>query len=140
MATNTSPVMPPSRRDPRQVTNTLKRVLNFNDGDIAQFSFANSLPFNAFILSVHVYVVTPFNAGTTNPITIGTNSTTFNNIAIATDITNTAATMSTPTRGLGPALTALSEEAVFGTYIPTGTAPTAGQAVIVIEYEGGNLS
>jgi hypothetical protein len=140
MATNTSPVMPPARKDARQLVNTLKRVLNFNDGDIAKFSFANSLPAGAFIVSVQVYTVTNFNAGTTNPITIGTNSTTFNNIAIATDITNTAATMSTPTRGLGPALAASGDIAVFGTYIPTGTAATQGQAIIVITYEGGNLS
>jgi hypothetical protein len=140
MATNTSPVMPPARKDPRQVVNTLKRVLNFNDGDIAKFSFANSLPANAFIISVQVYVVTAFNAGTTNPITIGTNSTTYNNISASGTITSGTPGMYTPTIGLGPVLANGAEVAVFGTYIPTGTAATTGQAIIVITYEGGNLS
>ena len=67
MATNTNVVFPPARRDPRQVVNTLKRILNFNDGDIAKASFANSLPAGAFIISVQAYVITAFNAGSTNP-------------------------------------------------------------------------
>jgi len=141
MTTNTTPAFPPSRRDPRQVTNTLKRTLNYNDADAALASFANSLPIGAFITNVRVYIVTAFNAGTTNPITIGGNATSYNNIAQSGDITNTSATLSSPTRGLGLAATSQTAETpIFATYIPTGTAPTAGQAVIVIEYEGGNLS
>lgn len=140
MTTNTTPSFPPARKDPRQVVNTLKRVLNYNDSDAALAGFANGLPSGAFIVSVQVYVVTAFNAGTTNPITVGTNATSYNNIAQSGDITNASATMSSPTRGLGTAVTASGDVAVYATYVPTGTAPTAGQAVIVITYEGGNLS
>lgn len=143
MATNTTPAFPPARKDPRQVSNTLKRVLNYNDSDIAQFSFANSLPAGAFVTRVMVEIVTAFNAGSTNPITVGTNSTTYNNMIASSD--NTPGTpgvyfVASGTTKLGRAFAAAGETPVFGTYIPTGTAPTAGQAVIVIEYEGGNLS
>jgi hypothetical protein len=140
MATNTSPIFPPVRRDARQVVNTLKRTLNFNDSDIAKFSFANSLPQGAFIISVQAYVVTAFNAGTTNPITVGTNSATFNNLFLSGDINPLTPGFYTNARGLGEVATAAADVAVFGTYVPTGTAPTAGQVVIVITYEGGWLS
>src|SRR5579859_5121248 len=143
MATNTTPSFPSARRDPRQVSNTLKRTLNYNDSDIAQFGFANALPAGAFITKVLVEIVTAFNAGTTNPITVGTNSTTYNNLIASTD--NTPGTpgvyfVASGTTKLGRAFAAAGDTAVYGTYIPTGTAATTGQAVIVIEYEGGNLS
>ena len=140
MATNTSPVFPPSRRDPRQVSNTLKRTINFNDADIAAASFANSLPAGAFILRVLVEIVTPFNAGTTNPLTVGTVGAAFNNIVADGDVNEAAAGVYEATRGLGRALAAAGEVAVTAKYAPTGAAATTGQAVIVIEYEGGNLS
>lgn len=140
MTTNTSPIFPPSRRDPRQVANTLKRVLNFNDPDIAKASFINSLPQGAVILAVQVEIITAFNAGSTNPITVGTNSTTYNNIAISGDITSGTIGVYMPTRGLGQSLANAAGVAVFATYIPTGTAATTGQAQITILYEGGNLT
>jgi hypothetical protein len=139
MATNTSPAFPPSRRDPRQVSNTLKRTLNFNDGDIAKFSFANSLPAGAFITAVQAYVTVLFN-GTTNPITLGTNAAAYNNLLIAADTTPGTVGFYTNARGLGLLATNAGEAPVFGTYVPTGAAPTQGQIVFVITYEGGNLS
>lgn len=148
MATNTYPAFPPARKDPRQVTNVLKRTLNYNDADAALASFANSLPQGAFITNVMVEIVTAFNAGTTNPITVGTNSTSYNNLMASTDITSGTAGVYTHVAsgspavitGRGRAFAASGDTAVFATYIPTGTAATQGQAVIVIEYEGGNLS
>lgn len=141
MTTNTTPAFPPARQDPRQVVNTLKRTLNFNDPDIALASFANSLPQGAFITRVAVEIVTAFNAGTTNPITVGTNNPIANNLIAAGD--NTPGTpgvyfiAGSGTTKLGRAFAAAADAPVYATYIPTGTAPTTGQAVIVIEYEGG---
>lgn len=140
MATNLTPAFPPARKDPRQVGNTLKRTLNFNDGDIAQFSFANSLPLGAFILSVQAFVVTAFAGGTGTAITIGTNSTTFNNISASGTIVPGTVGMYTPVIGLGPVLAASADTPVFGTLTFTGGPLTAGQVVIVIEFEGGYIS
>lgn len=141
MTTNTTPSFPSSRKDPRQVTNTLKRVLNFNDSDAALAGFANGLPQGAFVTSVQVEIVTAFNAGTTNPITVGTNSATFNNLQASGDNTpGTPGVYASPASRLGRTHASAGDVAVFATYIPTGTAATTGQAVIVITYEGGNLS
>jgi hypothetical protein len=140
MATNTNVVFPPARRDPRQVVNTLKRTLNWNDPDIAKASFNNSIPLGAFIISVQAYVVTAFNAGSTNPLTVGTNSTTFNNLLASGDVTPGTTGFYVNARGLGSGIAASADQPVFATYVPTGTAATAGQVIFVITYEGGWLS
>lgn len=140
MTTNTAPASPPSRQDARQVLNTLTRTLNFNDTDIAKAGFANSLPMGARIIDVMVEIVTAFNAGTTNPITVGTNSATYNNIVASGDITPGVAGVSMVMRGQGRSLTAAAEVPVFATYVPTGTAATTGVAVITITYDGGFTS
>lgn len=140
MATNTSPVFPPARRDPRQVLNTLKRTINYNDADVLAASFSNSLPQGAFITGVFVEIVTPFNAGTTNVLTVGTNAAAYNNIVNAADVNEAVAGVTDVTRGRGRGLTAAGEAAVFASFAQTGVAATAGQAIILITYEGGWIS
>lgn len=131
-----------ARRDPRQVTNTLKVTINYNDPGLSTgVALANYLPQGAFIITALTEVVTGFNAGTTNPISVGSNSPNFNNIVAAADIT----TPGTPgvyvsTGGRGRGVAASADQQLFVKYAPTGTAATAGQAVILIEYEGGWLS
>ena len=138
MATNTPPAYPQARRQAWQVTNTLKKTVNFNDPNIASgVAFDESLPAGAFIISVTVEIVTAFNAGTTNVLTIGTNGATYNNIVASGDVTPGTPSVAQPTRGLGRSLAASAETPVFAKYTQTGTAATAGQAVVVIEYEGG---
>lgn len=138
MATNTSPVMPPSRVDPRQVVNTLKKTINYNDSGIASGkSFANSLPLGANILDVMVEIVTPFNAGTTNVLTVGTNASDYNDIVAAGDVDEAAAGVTKVNRALGRSLASAAEKAVFAKYTQTGGAATAGQAIVTIAYEGG---
>lgn len=143
MATNTAPARPQSRRNPRQVTNTLKKTVNFGDTGISTgVSFDESLPQSAFITQVDVEIVTAFNAGTTNTLTVGTVSTAYNNIVASGDIPgNASSSLSTGvtevTRGKGRSLTAAAEVTPFIKYVQTGAAATTGQAVIVIQYEGG---
>jgi len=70
-----------ARQDPRQVVNTLKKTVNYNDPGIATgVAFDNYLPQNAFIENVLTEVVVAFNAGTTNVLTAGTNGPSYNNI------------------------------------------------------------
>lgn len=141
MATNLAPVSPPARLDPRQVVNTLKKTVNFNDPGISSgVAFANSLPLGAFITNVLVEIVTAFNAGTTNVLTVGTNAASYNNIVNATDVNEAATGVTQPTRGLGRSIAATAEQSVFAMYTQSGTAATTGQAIIVIEYEGGYSS
>lgn len=141
MATNTTPGFPPSRRDPRQVSNTLKLTLNWNDTNVATAdTFANSLPQGAFITDVAVEIVVPFNAASTNAITVGTNSASYNNMVSSGDVNPANAGVTKVSRGWGRSLAAAADVAVNATYTQTGTSATTGQAVVVITYEGGWLS
>lgn len=127
-----------ARQDPRQVANTLKKILNFNDpGVAAGVPFDNPLPQNAFIMRVLVEIVTVFNAATTNVLTVGTVGAGYNNIVAAADVNEAVAGVYDVTRGLGRALTAGGDVLPYAVYTQTGTAATTGQAIVVIEFEGG---
>jgi hypothetical protein len=127
-----------ARQDPRQVVNTLKKTVNFNDAGIAAgLPFDNYLPQNAFIENVLVEIVTAFNAATTNVLTVGTVGATYNNIVAAADVNEAVAGVYQATRGFGRSLTAAGDVLPFAQYTQTGTAATTGQAIIVIFYEGG---
>lgn len=141
MATNTAQVLPPSRNDPRQVVNTLKKTVNWNDLGIGSgVAFDNSLPEGAFITGVWVEIVTPFNAVTTNVLTVGTNAATYNNLVAAADINEAVAGVTWVSRGLGQSIALAAAITPYAMYTQTGGAATAGQAVILITYEGGRLS
>lgn len=138
MATNTAQVVPAARQDPRQVTNTLKKTVNFNDPGIASgVAFDNALPAGAFIVRVLIEIVTVFNAVTTNVLTVGTNATTYNDIIAAADANEGVTGVTEVTRAYGRSLAATADKIPFAKYTQTGTAATTGQAVIVIEFEGG---
>lgn len=136
MATGTAGVA--ARQDPRQVVNTLKKTVNFNDvGIAAGVAFDNYLPQAAFISSVLTEIVVAFNAGTTNVLTAGTVSTAYNNIVAAGDVNPALAGVYPSTRAFGRALTAAAAVLPFAKYTQTGGAATTGQAIIEIEFEGG---
>lgn len=127
-----------ARQDPRQVTNTLKKTTNFNDvGAAVGNAFEQYLPQSAFILRVLTEIVVAFNAGTTNPYTVGTVGAAFNNIVAAGDVNPAAVGVYESTRAIGRLLTAAGPVLPVAKYTPTGTAATAGQAITVIEFEGG---
>jgi hypothetical protein len=129
-----------ARQDPRQVTNTLKKTVNWNDAATGvAVPLANYLPQGAFLTGVLVEVVVGFN-GTTPTVTVGTVGPPFINIVAAGDVTWTAAAPAINiARSLGRALTAAGDVLPMAQWNATG-APTQGQAIIVIEFEGGWLS
>lgn len=143
MTTDTSPSIPQSRRNPRQVVNTLKKTVNFGDTGIATgVAFDEALPMGAYITGVFVDVVTAFNAAGVNTLTVGTNSTSYNNMVASADLSGngTASITAVATqvlRGIGRSIAAAAEKVPFVKYTQTSTAATTGQAVIVITYEGG---
>ena len=138
MATDTAPVSPPSRQDPRQVVNTLKKRVNFNDAGIASgIAFDNSLPMGAVILTVLVEIITAFNAGATNVLTVGTNSATYNNLVAAGDVDETAVATTRVDRGIGGSICRSAEKTPYIAYAQTGGAATTGVAEVTISYEGG---
>lgn len=136
MATGTQGVVP--RQDPRQVSNTLKKTINYNDVGIANgVPFENWLPQNAFITLVLCEIVVAFNAATTNVLTVGTNVGVYDNIINAGDVNEGAVAVTNVVRALGRSLTAAGNVRPFAKYTQTGAAATAGQAIVLIEFEGG---
>ncbi len=134
MTTNTAPALPPSRRDPRQVPNTLRKTVNYNDVDVALAKFAASLPLGAFITDTFVEVVTTFD-GTTPTMAVGTNSSSYNDMVRTTDIDLTVAGVYRVATGNGRSIAAAAEKPVYAK--TTLTSATQGQAVIVVVFDGG---
>lgn len=134
MTTNTAAVLPPARQDPRQVVNTLKRTVNWNDAGIASgVPFANSFPMGAVILGAVVEIVTAFDAGAV--LTVGTVGASYNNLIASTDVDEQTVGVTGPImRGAGRGLTAAADITPY--YMVTG-ALTAGQAIITYMFEGG---
>ena len=137
MATNVDLRGLSPRQMPRNVTNTMRRTVNYSDTGISSGIAIgpDALPQGAFITGVWVEIVTVFNGGT-DVLTVGTNSTSYNNLVAAGDVDETATGVTQVTRGLGRSITAAADIAVFIKYTTAGTA-TTGQAVVVIQYEGG---
>lgn len=126
-----------ARQDPRQVSNTLKKVVNWNDAASGvAVPFDNPLPRGAFITDVKIEVVTAFN-GTTPSVVAGTVGAGYNNIVAAGDVNEALAGVYEATRGLGRALTAAADVLPYVIYSNGGGGPSAGQLIIVITYEGG---
>lgn len=138
MTTNTAQVSPAARQDPRQVTNTLRKTVNFGDAGISSgLAFDASLPAGAFITGTFVAIVVAFNAVTTNVLTVGTNSTTYNNLVAAADVDETAIATTQVLRGIGPTIAASADITPYVKYTQSGTAASAGQAIVVVTYDGG---
>lgn len=136
MATNTAQVSPPVRLDPRQVINSLKKTVNWNDAGFSSgIAFDNSLPLAAFITQCLVEIVTTFD-GTSPQLTVGTNSTSFNNIVGSGDVNEAATGVTSVTTGLGRSICASADKVVYAKMAVTGS-PSQGVAVVVICYEGG---
>ena len=144
MATNVDLRGLSPRQDPRNVTNTMRKTVNFGDAGIGSGVLIgpDALPQGAFITGVWVEIVAAFNAGTTNTLTVGTNSSSFNNIVASADLPgNGGASITTGVtavgRALGRSLTSAADVQVSIKYVQTGGAATTGQAIVVIEFEGG---
>jgi hypothetical protein len=124
------------RQDPRQVGNTLKKTVNWNDNPAnVAAAFANYLPANAFIYIVQTEIVVAFN-GTTPTVNVGVNSPSYNNIVLSADLTIGTPGVYASTRGYGRSLTAGGPVLPFVLYNATGS-PSTGQAIITIVFEGG---
>lgn len=135
MATNT--LGNQARQQHTQVVNTFRKTVNYNDPGISAGVRGFTLPLGAFIVQVLCEIVTVFNAGTTNVLTVGTNGpTNYNDIIAAGDVNEAALAVTSVTTGLGRSLAAAAAKDVFFKYTQSGTAATTGQAVIVISYEG----
>ena len=138
MTTNTAGTS--ARPDPRQVANTMRGSITFASGGLVTSVFVplGVIPKGAWIINAHLSIDTAFNAGTTNTIDLGTQGAPTQFVAAQAGATpgNFAAAAST----LGKAAAAAADTVVGLRYNFTGTAPSAGAAEFMIEYEGGFAS
>lgn len=133
MATGTAGTT--ARRSSVQMVHYLRMVINFNDTGISSGVGKQYLPAGAIIVGTDAYVNTVFNAATTNVLTVGTNSTSYNNIIAAADVDETATGLTQNVKPTGTALGPLAADVqVFAKFAQTGTAATTGKAYVIIKY------
>jgi len=124
-----------ARKNAAQMVHYLRFIVNYNDTGIGTGVGKQTLPAGAVIIGTDVNVITAFNAGTTNPLTVGIEATTYANIAASA---STAAGSTGLKQNIAPTGTALvplaADSQVFVMYAQTGTAATAGQAVVIVKY------
>lgn len=124
-----------ARQNIDQEVHYLRFAVNHNDSGIAAGVGKQWLPAGAIIVGTDVVIDTPFNAGTTNVLTVGTDAPNDANIVAAGDVDETAAGLTQNVKPTGAALGALAAAAqVFAKYAQTGATATAGRAYVVIKY------
>lgn len=115
-------------------------TINWNDPSISSSQYVAELPANSYIYAIDAYVTTAFNAGTTNVITVGTTSSSHNELVASGVTAGTPGVYHlTSAAGLGLAVTENGtwlglNMPVYVNYTQTGTAATAGQVVVIIAY------
>ncbi|SFG64986.1 hypothetical protein [Methylobacterium gossipiicola] len=132
MATNVTPSKPPSRSLLHGQVGEIRARVRFDDNLATGMPMKNAFPAGAIITRTTVIVSQAFNAGTTNPLVVGSTPG-GNDLVSATD--SAAQTVGVKRPDTATALAQLPAETVpYVSYVPTGTAPTAGVADIVFEY------
>ena len=100
-------------------------VINYSDSEVV----IGTLPAGCVILDTVVEVVTPFNAATTNVLTVGTN-TPADNLMAADDITEGSTGFN---KKATPSMQrTAAETTVKAKYAQTGTAATTGKANVLV--------
>lgn len=131
MATGTAGTQ--ARQLPFQATHYLRRRVTFADVSGTQYK-VGTLPMGALVLGTSIAVKTAFNAGSTNVLIVGTSGDDDALVAAAgVDETAVALTRVAPATLAG--LVAPSADTdIYTKYTQTGTAASAGEAVVVVEY------
>ena len=123
-----------ARKNSTQQVGYLRFTVNYSDANIANGNTKQWLPAGALIIGSDVYVGTAFNAGTTNVLTVGLGASA-NTIVASGQVTPGTTGMTNGIVPTGNALGPLAADTqVNVTYTQTGTAATAGQAIVVIKY------
>jgi hypothetical protein len=142
----------PATFSPRQFqtqqTHYLRFTVNFNSCVLASGSCTfkvGAVPYNSFMIRGYQQIITSFNSLSTDTIAIGVTSTNGNELVAAQSVhgasggatTLTIVSTAAGTVVTGDGATSTGTDGGFDIwvkYAQTGTAPTAGQAVEVLEY------
>lgn len=107
-------------------------TVNFNTTGISTGLKVGTLPAGAEIHYAMVKIKTAFNAGTTNVLTVGTNSTSYNDIVAAGDADEAVTEGVMVLRGAD--LTISADTDVYAKFTESGTAATTGAAKVWVAY------
>ncbi len=121
----------PARMIEHQVVHYLRYNLAYNTVGASAGVQIGTIPGGAQIVDCVVNVQTGFNAGTTNPVTVGTTAT---GEEIATAANIAAGTTGGKRMTTGLAVQPAADQPVYVSYIPTGTAATAGALTVCVAY------
>lgn len=120
-----------ARVQPRQVVNTWRKQINWNDPSNGVNVAGLVVPMGAFILMVLVEIVNAFDGAAS--LLVGSNAGA-NNIVAAGDVNELATGVYNVTRAVGRSLTFAADTAVATRLTSAGA--TVGQAEVVMIYEG----
>lgn len=125
----------------QQTPKYFRKLVNWNDANIATGVKFGRLPSNAFLIRATCQVITAFNAATTNVLTFGTTAASANELTGTGDINE--ATLNTlqsclASGATGMQLTTATENDLYAKFAQTGAAATAGQAIWVLEFINNN--
>lgn len=116
------------------VVQAISKTVNYNTPGIGTTDTValGAVPSGAQILACTVRVTTAFNAATTNVLTVGTSSGSDADVVAAGDVDESTAGTTVEYRGCDLAFTA--DTTIYVKYAQTGTAATAGSAVVTLTY------
>ena len=122
-----------ARQNKIQLVHYLRFTVNYNDVNVANGNNKQWLPAGAVIIGTDLQVVTAFNAGTTNTLSVGTVGDTGTDIINAQSVSAAGLTQNVAPTGaaLGPLA---ADKQVVASYAQTGTVATAGQAIVIVKY------
>lgn len=126
-----------ARELPWQMLHYKRYRVNYNDSGIATGNKMFRIPKDSNILFTIVKIRTAFNAGTTNVLTVGQNSTSYNDIVNSADVDESIAQGTLVMRGADLDLSS-DEKDVYVKYTQTGGVATAGVADITVVYAPNN--
>lgn len=111
----------------------LRKTVNFGDTGISSGVLMGTLPAGAHVINTSVHIRTVFNAATTNVLTVGTNSSSYNDLIASGTVDETALgyTVASP---VSDVVYPTADLGVYVKYTQTGTAGTTGKADIVVSY------
>jgi hypothetical protein len=132
MATGTAGVA--AREHPLQMLHFLRKAVSYDTTGISSgVPFGAYLPMGAQIVMTIVKVTTAFNAVTTNVLTVGCNSSSYNDLVAAGDVDELTTGADVVWTGVELDLSAAAK-LPYVKYTQTGTAATAGAAIVTIVY------
>jgi len=126
--------MSTARRYHTSQTHYIRRKIDFNTAASGTQVEIGRVPANAAVLRTVVSVTVAFNAATTNVLIVGTSGDDDALVAAAgVDETAVGVTSVAPAT-LAGVLSTSAATTVFAKYTQTGTAATAGSAIVTVEY------